>query len=110
MREVGRSVADAPNLVGLTLGNEVNQFSASNHPDPDAITVDDAPLDEPYLAEPMEPEEPMHFEVPEGSYFMLGDNRNNSRDARYWKNTYVAKDKIIAKVLFCYFPNPHVIR
>ena len=42
VREVGRSVADAPNLVGLTLGNEVNQFSASNHPDPDAITVDDA--------------------------------------------------------------------
>ena len=52
----------------------------------------------------------MHFEVPEGSYFMLGDNRNNSRDARYWKNTYVKKDKIIAKVLFCYFPNPHIIR
>lgn len=74
------------------------------------INGSDTPLDEPYLAEPMEPEEPMHFEVPEGSYFMLGDNRNNSRDARYWKNTYVAKDKIIAKVLFCYFPNPHIIR
>ena len=74
------------------------------------INGSDTPLDEPYLAEPMEPEEPMHFEVPEGSYFMLGDNRNNSRDARYWKNTYVAKDKIIANVLFCYFPNPHLIR
>ena len=74
------------------------------------INGSDTPLDEPYLAEPMEPEEPMHFEVPEESYFMLGDNRNNSRDARYWKNTYVAKDKIIAKVPFCYFPNPHVIR
>lgn len=32
-------VADAPNLLGLSLGNEVNQFSASNHPDPDAVTV-----------------------------------------------------------------------
>ncbi len=74
------------------------------------IDGSNTPLDEPYLAEPMEPEEPMHFEVPEGCYFMLGDNRNNSRDARYWKNTYVEKDKIIAKVLFCYFPNPHMIR
>ena len=74
------------------------------------IDGSETPLDEPYLAEPMEPEPPMHFEVPEGCYFMLGDNRNNSRDARYWKNTYVEKDKIIAKVLFCYFPRPHLIR
>jgi endo-1,4-beta-mannosidase len=42
VREVARSVADAPNLVGLTLGNEVNQFSASNHPDPDTVTVAEA--------------------------------------------------------------------
>lgn len=35
---------------------------------------------------------------------MMGDNRNNSLDARYWENQYVKKDKIIAKVLFCYFP------
>jgi hypothetical protein len=42
VREVARSVAGAPNLIGLTLGNEVNQFSASNHPDPDAVTVAEA--------------------------------------------------------------------
>ena len=36
----------------------------------------DTPLDEPYLHEPMEPEEPQHYEVPDGCYFMLGDNRN----------------------------------
>ena len=40
---------------------------------------------------------------PENSCFMLGDNRNNSKDARWWKNTYVTKDKIVAKVLFRYF-------
>ena len=64
----------------------------------------DTPLDEPYLKEPMVPEPPMHFEVPEDSYFMMGDNRNNSMDARRWKNTYVKKEKMIAKVLFRYFP------
>ncbi len=64
------------------------------------------PLEEPYIREPMFLEPPMHFEVPEGSYFMLGDNRNYSMDARFWHNTYVKKEKIIAKVLFRYFPKP----
>lgn len=65
----------------------------------------DTALDEPYLREPMEPERPAHYVVPEDSYFMMGDNRNYSLDARRWKNTFVHKDKIIAKVLFRYFPN-----
>lgn len=64
----------------------------------------DTPLEEPYLRQKMEPEEPMHFEVPEDSYFMMGDNRNYSYDARYWTNHFVHKDKLIAKVLFRYWP------
>jgi signal peptidase I len=64
------------------------------------------PLEEPYIREPMVPEAPMHFEVPEGCYFMLGDNRNYSMDARRWENTYVKREKIIAKVLFRYYPTP----
>ncbi len=64
----------------------------------------DTPLDEPYLHEAMEPEEAQHYEVPEGCYFMLGDNRNYSNDARRWKNKYVKREKLIAKVLFQYYP------
>lgn len=64
------------------------------------------PLEEPYIREPMIPEAPMHFEVPEDCYFMLGDNRNYSMDARRWNNTYVKREKMIAKVLFRYFPKP----
>ena len=67
------------------------------------INGSDTPLDEPYLAEPMEGSYGP-YTVPEGCYFMLWDNRNNSRDARFWENKYVKKDKIIAKVLFCYYP------
>lgn len=66
----------------------------------------ETPLQEDYIREPMIPEEPMHFEVPEDSYLMLGDNRNYSADARRWENTYVKREKIIAKVLFRYFPSP----
>lgn len=68
------------------------------------INGSETPLEEPYLKEKMLPEEAMHFEVPEDSYFMMGDNRNRSYDARYWENTFVKREKIIAKVLVRYWP------
>ena len=63
------------------------------------------PLEETYL-----PEEwvicngPYEFHIPNDSYLMLGDNRNNSKDARYWTNTYVTKDAIIGKAIVIYYP------
>ena len=44
------------------------------------------------------------FRVPEGHYFMMGDNRNHSNDSRFWENKYVAKDKILGKAMFRYWP------
>ncbi|MBQ5868401.1 MAG: signal peptidase I [Lachnospiraceae bacterium] len=70
----------------------------------------ETPLEEPYLAEEMDPDETYHFEVPEDCYFMMGDNRNYSADARYWRNPYISKDKMIAKVLVEYFPTPKIIK
>ena len=49
------------------------------------------------------------FEVPEDSYFMMGDNRNSSWDSRYWNNKFVQKNKIVGKVLFKCLPEPSVI-
>lgn len=62
-------------------------------------------LEEDYIREPHSTQaiNETEYTVPENSFFMLGDNRNNSKDARWWKNTYVTKDKIVAKVLFRYF-------
>ena len=38
VREVAAAVADASNLLGVTVGNEVNQFAARPHPDPHEAT------------------------------------------------------------------------
>ena len=70
----------------------------------------DTPLVEDYIKEEMVPEPDMHFEVPEDSYFCMGDNRNNSADSRRWQNKYVHKDKIIAKVIFRYFPGFKILK
>ena len=44
------------------------------------------------------------YQVPEDCYFMLGDNRNYSKDSRYWVNKYVARDKILGEAVLRYWP------
>jgi signal peptidase I len=89
------------------------------------IYIDDSstPLEENYLPEEWVVENDGYvFEVPEDSYLVLGDNRNESLDARYWAEeafeaglvssveegesyTYVKRDKILSKAMFTYWPH-----
>lgn len=50
------------------------------------------------------------YQIPEGSYFMMGDNRNHSKDSRFWVNTYVEEDKILGKAVLRYFPSPSLLK
>jgi len=58
-------------------------------PKPAAISLDKCHL-----------EETRTFTVPPDRYFMLGDNRSQSDDSRFWDEPFIAKDQIIAKFLF----------
>ena len=44
------------------------------------------------------------FEVPEGKYFFLGDNRAISYDSRFWKNPYIENSDIEGKLVLRYYP------
>ncbi|VYU61080.1 signal peptidase I [Clostridium tertium] len=44
------------------------------------------------------------YEVPEGKYFFLGDNRLWSKDSRYWINPYIDGDDISGKAQIKVFP------
>jgi signal peptidase I len=79
------------------------------------VFINGKPLDEPYVHFMFPPEErapgDVNFDnlkadygpvtVPDRHYFMMGDNRDNSEDSRYWG--FMPADYIKGKALFVYF-------
>ena len=72
------------------------------------VYVDGQPLDEPYLPEEMYLPGPTmqqtHWEVPEGSIFVMGDNRNHSADSRHPDIGIVDNRCVIGRGLAVLFP------
>lgn len=44
--------------------------------------------------------------VPEGCYYVLGDNAGNSLDSRYWNKPFVWEEDIVAKLIFSQKEDP----
>ena len=79
------------------------------------VYINGKPLDEPYVHYPVSAgrrgaDAPSDFDVrvtygpvtvPAGHYFMMGDNRDNSQDSRYWG--FMPREYIKGKALFVYF-------
>lgn len=70
----------------------------------DGVYVNDKRLADAYtqgVTREMRPGEST-WEVPADSYFVMGDNRGDSADSRYWNNTYVPREEIYAKYMLRY--------
>ena len=75
-----------------------------------SVYVDGERLDESYIKEPMADMtgDPLYaqtrFEVPEGSIFVMGDNRNGSDDSRDARIGFIDEDYVLGKAVFSIFP------
>jgi signal peptidase I len=66
------------------------------------VYVNGQKLDEPYIAQA--PLYSGEWIVPEGTLFVLGDNRNNSNDSKDWG--LLPQDNVVGKAVLIYWPPP----
>ena len=72
------------------------------------VLINDVPLDEPYIYDRFDYlpcTEDMYcgpFVLGSNEFFMMGDNRGNSRDSRYWGP--ITKDRFIGRAVLLFWP------
>lgn len=89
----------------IAVGGQVVDIDYENN----VVTVDGVPMEEDYInlaeSDPMEDLGTItHLEVPEGSIFVMGDNRNHSTDSRSPSLNVIDERYVIGKVEWVIFP------
>lgn len=66
------------------------------------VYINGEKLEEAYIASDVKTHagETVIFDVPENSFFVLGDNREDSYDSRFWEEPYVKREDVISRYLF----------
>ena len=86
-------VGDEPRLVAVV--GRTLEFQDAH------VVIDGKPLTEPYM------KAPPHYEwgpeeIPAGKYFMMGDNRNNSRDSHEWG--FLSRERFVGRAEVRFWP------
>ena len=69
-----------------------------------SVYADGVRLDDSFVKNPMNTKGDGTYVVPDGCYFVMGDNRNQSDDSRIWTEKYVPVENVEGKAKFIIFP------
>lgn len=111
-------------LVDGRLVSSAEVASAAGKPDarvkvvPGRVYINGKAINEPYIAEDPDNAYPVastrdqdyivmkggeqHIKIPEGKLLVMGDNRNDSNDSRYWG--VLDRDRVLGKAMFIFWP------
>ena len=92
-------------VIGLP-GDEIDIVENEDDEDVYDLYVNGEYIEEDFLGEPMMTDGNIEypFEVPENSYFVMGDNRNESLDSRKESVGAIHKDDLMGKVVLRLYP------